>query len=93
MWILKKKLILDNISNDMLWKGFIAGGLARPEARQDLFDTFIGLFSHTVPDSAIEDGKVNIKKINIDTFNKLTQEQKRKLYDDIISSLKLPKMS
>lgn len=93
MWRLKKKLILDNISNNMLWKGFMAGGLAKPESRQDLFDIFIGLFINDDPESAIENGKVNVKKLTMDTFNKLTPEQKLKLYDDIVSSLKLPKLS
>ena len=76
----------------MLWKGFMAGGLAKPESRQDLFDIFIGMFTKDEPDSAIEDGQVNVKKLTVDTFNKLTPEQKRKLYDDIISSIKIPKM-
>ena len=92
MWRLRKKLILDNISNNMLWKGFMAGGLAKPESRQDLFDIFIGMFVKDEPDSAIENGQVNVKKLTVDTFNKLTPEQKRKLYDDIISSIKIPEM-
>ena len=92
MWRLKKNLILDNIANNMLWKGFLAGGFAKPEARQSLFDIFIGMYTSTDPGSAMEDGKVNIKKLTVDTFNKLTPEQKRKLYDDIMSQIKIPKL-
>lgn len=70
----------------------MAGGMAKPESRNELFDIFIGVFSEVVKGSVDVNDRSSIKKITADEFNKLPPETKRKIYDDIVSKIKIPKL-
>lgn len=69
----------------MLWKGFMAAALTKPESRDDLFDLFMGT---TDENNDSSQGEIRVNKLTAEKFKELSSEQKRKLYDDIVSKIR-----
>lgn len=63
----------------------MAAALARPDARDSLFDIFMGT---TNENNVSPQGEIRVNKLTAEKFKELSSEQKRKLYDDIVSKIR-----
>lgn len=71
-----------------MWRGFVAGAFADPTKRDKVFDMFCGTVDKVPDDNTIEDTGDAPTKVTAESFKRMTQEQKKKLYEDIIRQVK-----
>ena len=85
-WKIKKRLVCNHVGRELLRKTCsVVKGLSDEEFADKLFDMFMGVDDGKIPDT--EDGTPDITHINSKTLAAMTDEQRKDLYNKIVTSV------